>query len=250
VKTVIRRALRNIGYDLVRYVDMPQQPFDILTLLVASRIAAGLNVHFIQIGANDGIMNDPIRHLVVKHDLPGLFVEPLPDLFVRLQANYAGHPRVAFEQCAVGERDGHATIYRVRPDPDLPQWLQGLASFNKRHLSWKKFGFPGLEQHVEPVRVPVLALPSLLRKHNLDGCDLLQVDTEGYDCRIVLSALRAGLRPAIINYEFIHANLEERAQCKRLLADHGYAYLDVGRDTLAIHKAEWIDASTTPTPRC
>lgn len=113
------------------------------------------------------------------------------------------------------------------------------------HLSSRKFGFHGLEQHVEPVCVPVLTVPSLLRKHNLDRCDLLQVDTEGHDCRIVQSAIKAGLRPAIINYEFIHTPPEERARCKRLLAEHGYAFLDVGRDTLAILEAEPLHAIET-----
>lgn len=49
-----------------------------------------------------------------------------------------------------------------------------------------------------------LTITSLLTEHNLDGCDLLQVDTEGHDCRIAQAAIQAGLRPAIIDYEFIH----------------------------------------------
>lgn len=234
MKAILRWALRRIGYDFVRYVDMPDQPFDVLELVVDARVAAGQKISFVQVGANDGEMNDPIRKLVLKHRLPGLFVEPIPDLFARLRSNYAGQPGLLFEQCAVGERDGEATIYRVRPSPELPAWLQEIASFDKRHISSRKFGFPGLERHIEPMRVPVLTLSSLLQKHNLGGCDLLQVDVEGYDCRIVQAAIRGGLRPAIINYEFIHSLPDERARCKRLLADHGYTFLDVGRDTLAV----------------
>ncbi len=236
MKAAIRWAFRKAGYDLVRYTDTPLRPFDVLKLVVDGRVAAGRDVRFVQIGANDGVRHDPIRDLVIRHRLPGLFVEPVPDLFESLKANYAGHPGAAFEQCAVGDQDGRATLYRVRPDPGLPDWLQGIASFDRRHLSSRKFGVEGLERHVEPVTVPVLTVASLLRKHGLDGCDLLQVDTEGQDCRIVQSAIRAGLRPAIINYEFLHARPDERAACKRLLADHGYAFVDVGRDTLAVRE--------------
>jgi FkbM family methyltransferase len=191
-------------------------------------------VRFLQIGANDGVLNDPIRNLVIQHRLPGLLVEPLPDIFARLQENYAGQPGITFEQCAVGEVDGDSTLYRVRPDPGLPDWLRGIASFDRNHLTSRKFGFPDLERHVEPVKIAVLTLPSLLNKHGIAEVDLLQIDTEGHDCHIVRSAIQAGLRPAIINYEFIHTRPDDRAACKRLLADHGYSFIDVGRDTLAV----------------
>lgn len=243
MKSMLRWASRKVGYDIVRYTEIPDNPFDVLQLAVDNRIATGRAVRFIQIGANDGVRNDPIRKLVVQHQLPGLFVEPLPDLFARLQANYAGHPGVLFEQCAVGDQDGEATLYRVRPDSGLPDWLQGIGSFNKQHLSSRTFAVDDLERNVIPVSVPVLTITSLLTKHNLDGCDLLQVDTEGHDCRIVQAAIQAGLRPAIINYEFIHTHPSERARCKRLLMEHGYAFLDVGRDTLAIRQAE-LSAAT------
>lgn len=234
MKTVIRWAARKLGYDFVRYVELPERPFRVLDLVVRARIAAGLPVRFIQIGANDGVLGDPIRHLVLEYGLPGLLVEPIPDRFARLRENYSGHPGVEFEQSAVGEEDGEATIYRVRPGPEMPEWVQGIASFDRRHLSSRKFGLKDLERHVEGVTVPVLSMPTLLRKHKLESCDLLQIDTEGYDCRLVQCAIRSGLRPAIINYEFIHVDPAERVRCKRLLADHGYSFLDIGRDTLAV----------------
>jgi FkbM family methyltransferase len=236
MKAGVRWALRKVGYDIVRHAETPVQPFEVLPLVVNSRIAAGQSVRFVQIGANDGVSGDPIRELVLQHRLPGIFVEPLPDLFARLKQNYAELPDAIFEQCAVGEHDGEATIYRVRPDPGLPEWLQELASFDRSHLSSKKFDFKGIESYVEPLTVPVLTVTSLLQKHNYDGCDLLQVDTEGFDCRIVQWTLRAGLRPAIINYEHHHADPAERARCKHQLAECGYAFLDVGRDTLAVRQ--------------
>jgi FkbM family methyltransferase len=236
MKSMLRWACRKVGYDIVRYTVMPDRPFDVLKLVVESRIAAGQKVQFIQIGANDGVRNDPIRKLVVKHRLSGLFVEPLPDLFARLQANYAGQPDLLFEQCAVGDHDGTTTLYRIQPDPGLPEWLQGIASFDKRHLSARKFGIANLERHVVPVNIQVLTLDSLLKKHGLRGCDLLQIDTEGYDCRIVQSALRAGLRPSIIHYEFVHTDPSERVHCKQELARCNYSFVDVGTDTIAIHE--------------
>lgn len=234
MKSLLRGVLRRFGYDIVRHVPMPENPFEVLPLVVDARVAAGKPVRVLQIGANDGLRNDPVRPLVLRHRLPALFVEPLPDLFERLRANYADQPDVSFERCAVGERSGIGTLYRVRPDPDLPEWLQGIASFDRSHLSSAKFGFPGLESRVESVQVPVSTIPELLEKHGIAACDLLQIDTEGLDTRIVHWALDAGLRPAIIHYEFAHTPPDRRARCKSRLADLGYAFIDVGRDTLAV----------------
>src|SRR5262249_29486061 len=105
------------------------------------------------------------------------------------------------------------------------------------HLSAKKWGIRDVDWHVESIQVPVLALPSLLKKHSIREVSLLQIDTEGFDCRIVESALRCGLRPMIINYEFIHTDPSERARCKRMLMENDYRFIDVGRDTLAVRHA-------------
>ena len=120
MKELRRRGLRRFGYDVVRYTEMPQQPFDVLKLVVDSRIAAGQSVRFVQIGANDGVTGDPLRELVLKHQLSGIFVEPLPDLFARLQANYAGHPGAIFEQCAMGNRTGTPPFTGAGPVPIFP----------------------------------------------------------------------------------------------------------------------------------
>jgi FkbM family methyltransferase len=237
MKAPIRWLARRLGYDIIRYVDMPKSPFPVLDLLVASRVADGQTPTIVQIGANDGVRADPVRHLIQRYGLSGLLVEPLPDLFARLQANYAGQANLRFERCAVGEYDGEIPLYRVRPDPALPDWLQGIASLDRNHLTSTKFEFDEFEKYVEEVTVPVLTVASLLRKHGISEVGLLQIDTEGFDCRIVESAIRSGVRPAIINYEHIHVHAIQQAACKRLLAENGYDFVDVGIDTLAVRRA-------------
>ena len=142
MKKLIKWAFRKVGYDLVKHAETPSRPFSVLNLVVGKRVASGQSTCFIQIGANDGVRYDPIRKLVVKHQLPGLLVEPLPDVFARLKMNDFEQPGLLFEQCAIEEYDGEATLYRVRPDPHLPEWLQGIASFDKRHPRHISLGSP------------------------------------------------------------------------------------------------------------
>lgn len=236
MKRLIRSIALRLGYDIIRHVDMPKSPFAVLDLVVGDRVATGQKPVLVQIGANDGVRADPVRHLILRHGLSGLLVEPLPDLFARLQENYAGHQNLKFEQCAVGDYDGQIPLYRVRPDPALPDWLQGLGSLNRNHLTSVKFDFQDFDKYVEEVTVPILTISSLLRKHGMSDVGLLQIDTEGFDCRIVQSAIRFGLRPAIINYEHNHVHAIEQAACKRLLSEHGYDFVDVGIDTLAVRR--------------
>lgn len=234
IKSTVRSIFRRYGYDIVKYTDTPKNPPNLLNLAIQSRIANGLSNRFLQIGANDGVRCDPIREIVLKHRLQGVLVEPLPDMFDSLRKNYADHPDLAFEQCAIGEADGEATIFRLKPDSSIPDWLQGIASFDRGHLTTKRFGVPGIERLVEPVQVPVLTVSSLMKKHDLGGVDLLQVDTEGFDCKIVQWAIQAGLRPAVVNYEYYHSKPHEQSACKQLLQSCGYKFLDMDGDTLAL----------------
>src|SRR5262245_37464793 len=47
----------------------------------------GRDVFFLQVGANDGLMDDPIHFLVRKYGWCGVLLEPDPQLFKRLKEN-------------------------------------------------------------------------------------------------------------------------------------------------------------------
>jgi hypothetical protein len=148
---------------------------------------------------------------------------------------------VSFERAAVVPTGQEVSMFRIRPNAPLPAWVQGLASLDRRHLSGAKFGIRGLEEHVEEVRVPGITFENLLSKYGVGQVSLLQVDAEGFDCEIISMALRGGLRPAIINYEYVHCTPAQREMVKLQLADAEYDYLDYGRDTVALRRTQRPD---------
>ncbi|MBU6367466.1 MAG: FkbM family methyltransferase [Gemmatimonadetes bacterium] len=230
---VLRRSLRALGFDLVRFQPALDRPFPVLPLLVRDLVAMGGPFYFVQVGANDGVLDDPIRALVLQHALPGLLIEPLPDLFQRLQANYRGQPQLAFENAAVLPATGERTLYRVRPDAPVSDYWQGLASFTRANLEAQ--GVPARHIHAQSVRGAPLG--ELIRPHVAPGAvSLLQVDTEGYDFAVLQSAFAAGMRPAIINYEHCWLSPDVRLAARRLLDAQGYAFLEVGKDTVAVRE--------------
>jgi FkbM family methyltransferase len=194
----------------------------------------------VQVGACDGVENDPLRFLLLKGRARAILVEPNPFAFTRLQKTYAGVPNVTLIQAAIGEHDGEVDFYRAKT-PDLrgpeDEALQ-YASFYREHL---------LKCNVEPhqierITVSARSLSSLIAELGLEQIDLLQIDAEGFDGAVVRMALKLPVKPSCINFEHLHLTLHERAPLFDLLKDNDYL-LGCGEwDVLALQRsvlAEW-----------
>jgi FkbM family methyltransferase len=229
-REIIKSALQTFGYDLVRYVPHFARPFDVLPLLVEEGVRRRGSFFFLQVGANDGALDDPIRDLVIKHDLKGVLVEPLPDMFEKLQQNYAGQTGLQFENVAISRQPGTIKIYRIAADADVPDphW-HGMASMSREHLL--KHGATAAQ--IQVCEVPAVTMKSVLQKHDIRALDLLQIDTEGYDYEVLKLVLECGLRPRIVNYEHCHLIPKTRQAAQRQLVDLGYRFIEVGKDTVA-----------------
>ena len=82
------------SYKISKQVFHQEHEID-LRLLLAERIErqkGGISV--VQIGANDGVTNDPINHLIKSRGWSLLAVEPLEAPFNRLRENYHSTSKV------------------------------------------------------------------------------------------------------------------------------------------------------------
>jgi FkbM family methyltransferase len=227
-------AVRSWGYDVIRRPHQVSNPLDMVDLLVRDALSRDPHFFFVQVGANDGVRDDPLRACVLKHRLRGLLIEPLPDLFAKLQRNYLDVPGLHFENCAVGPTSGQASIYRIREGAPVPDHAHGMASFSRSHLTARKHGIPGLDEHVIETTVAVRTLPEILAKYGNPPISLLMIDTEGYDAEIVKLALDAAVRPAVVIYEHLHLPIATQADTLRRLKSEGYRFQEIGVDTYAV----------------
>ena len=215
------------------------------------------SLNVVQVGANDGKWNDPIHAFLMQEaeSTNLLLIEPQPEIAAILASTYENHPSVTIFEGAVSSESGEMILYRVRPDlwestempylKDAPAYRapSGFASTDREHvqrhvemLRWRSNGRPvAVDEAIEALRVPTRTLGDLATSHpNVFPVDVLQVDVEGIDDRLVLAALESGIFPLIINFEALHLPLDRRAVVETRLEESGYRLAAVGGDLLAV----------------
>lgn len=184
---------------------------------------------FVQIGANDGIQEDPIRKYIQKYQWRGILIEPVKEYFERLVANYADCKNLSFENVAIDAEAGYKTIYKVKENHASGpfQWKNGIASLNPDHH--KLSGTPSDE--MEAVQVEAITWATLIDKHKIESLDLLQIDTEGYDAMIVRGIDFTRISPNIIRFEHnltsgTHGQKDVEAVIGLLMANRYHIFAD------------------------
>jgi FkbM family methyltransferase len=196
------------------------------------------NLFFVQIGANDGVIYDPINQFVNRHNWHGVMVEPVAHYFNQLKRNYASNPNLIFENVAISNNNEVRDFYRVREDLDfLPEWCHGLGTFDLDVLLTHKWAIPNLQDYVVTEQVTCITLAELLHKHAIQHIDLLLIDTEGFDYQILQQLDFAQTRPDILLYEHQYISKQEKIHCEQRLKQNGYQLSHHFGNTLAYSKS-------------
>jgi FkbM family methyltransferase len=200
--------------------------------LIAERSKANQEFFFIQIGAHDGNMDDPLSHWIARYGWSGVFVEPQSTPFERLRANYAqASQKLQFVNAAIDHQEGERLLYRVDESFVSTGEQTGLASFfpDRDLATYSALG------KLKAEKIRCITFPQLLAEANVQRVDLLQIDTEGYDFEIIKMVDFTKLKPALIQYEHRVLSGQEHRECRRLLKHHGYAVYELPFDDLAVY---------------
>lgn len=226
-----KRAFKKIRYRLL------------VSQLAGPKLLRGLakahpDLMFVQVGANDGKMMDPIRKVVLKSEWQGWVLEPVPELYEQLRRNYqCVNGRVSAVNVALSEIDGEAEFFHLQSvdglDP-LPEWAAGLGSFDLDIILKHGGRIRDIERHIQKLNVPCLSWESFCSSRNIRYIDLLVSDTEGYDYKVVRQLDFNKYRPFLLVYEHHHFDRDTENSCTKLLAEHGYYMFTEGLDTWAI----------------
>jgi len=155
------------------------------------QLPSGLHLHFVEIGTSD--FNTCIQD--ATDGTWGMSVEAVASYFNKLPDK----PGVRKVHQAVSDRSGTIDIYYIPPATiqqlRLPHWVRGSNSVNKVHpkvlreLQTRKIVNP--ESYFAKDTVRVTDMETLLKEQNVATFQYLKLDTEGHDCVILQSLLRA-----------------------------------------------------------
>ncbi|MBL4708661.1 MAG: FkbM family methyltransferase [Flavobacteriales bacterium] len=190
----------------------------------------------VQIGSNDGKTGDPLHQLLqMNKNWKALFVEPVPYLYQRLQSNYKDSNRFRFENVAINNGD-QLTFYWVNPNAkeslkDLPFWYDQLGSFDQDHIV-KQLG-DRIKPFILSEVLEGIQLDSLFKRNKIEQLDVLHIDTEGYDWKILSQLNLNKFEPSFILYEMNHLSKQEMNASYQFLKDK-YDLFHIGIDILAV----------------
>jgi FkbM family methyltransferase len=194
-----RRGVANVLRGLPWLYDLSRQA-RLQLLGPTSEIGAFLDVYsktkneqitFLQIGANDGLRNDPLRDFVVRDSWTGCFVEPLPDVFPLLKRNYRRYSkklRLEFLNVAVTSHSQSLPFFTF-----TDQYLAGKPLEERLHLlrkaSFKREqvrAFAESDSNIREIGVPCVGIRDLLAQCFPCGrLGLLALDVEGHEPEIL-----------------------------------------------------------------
>ena len=221
------------GHAGARYLDHPPtSAFDAVLLRTFPSLQ---NLTFVQVGANDGRRFDPIHSYVTQYHWRGVLVEPVPSNFRALQKTYGKNSALTLRQAALDVQTGQRAIYHLREDitVPVPDWLWGLASFDREHLRKAVQSLGWDESTIASELVPTLLWDDLWRLLPGPHCDVLVIDTEGFDITLLRLANLGVRRPRLIHFEHAHVSADERLAFYGELIAFGYELASDRGDTTA-----------------
>jgi FkbM family methyltransferase len=228
-----------------------------LDVLLEGYLAAKRRMNFVQIGANDGKINDPIFPFVMRNRTVTriLLIEPQPEIVPFLRENYADHPDATIYGGAIGIGEA-LLLFRVKPqlwNSYNPPYMQGAPAYRvpsgfasssiqhvRRHAEGNFRIDARLEDCIEEISVPCTTLHALISRLSWDhDVDVLQIDAEGADDEVIYASDTDRLRPRLINYERSHLTEERGQRLEAFLTRQGYRILHwSGSDTAAILQSD------------
>jgi FkbM family methyltransferase len=192
--------------------------------------------NFIQVGAYDGVSTDPLRCYIERCGWRGVMLEPQPGPAAQLRRLYKDNNNIIILEAAVESARMTRTLYTVECD-SLSKWAGGMASFDRTHILKQDYLIPGIEKFIRELRVDCIPFSEIIESQpGGKRLDLLQIDAEGADGRILSWFPFDRLRPAIVHWEIKNMTKLDQEAALDLLCSHGYLISrSGGEDMLAVH---------------
>jgi FkbM family methyltransferase len=208
---------------------------------------SGVQASFVVIGAMDGISFDEFHSHVRDYHWSGLLVEPIPEQFRRLVSNYTAigcSPDNRYENSAIAGHDGTIQMLTIRQEAvdsgKVHECFGGMSAiYPPRNGLGSEADAENVRRYGELIEVPCITLPTLLKRHGVEAFDMLCIDAEGWDFKILRQLDFSRWRPKLIRIEYINLSDEEKSAVTELFNQHQYYYGNDGINLDAVAVELW-----------
>ena len=184
---------------------------------------------FIQVGAHDGMMHDPLCYFLSKNEWSGILIEPQEDILKIFKDRYKNRSNLLFYTLAVHPNQSRVKLYTIKNPINYSQtgWATILSGRLSNGKSKKELGIKD---------VKAMPLMDIVKKSKFKMIDLLQIDTEGFDYEVLKMFNFKIFKPILIQFEYIHLSKNDYKNSLNLLSNHGYKTIKKKNDIIAIKK--------------
>jgi FkbM family methyltransferase len=185
--------------------------------------------YFVQVGAHDGKMHDPLYSLLSKNNWNGVLIEPQKKMIQRFKRRYNERDNLQYFNLAVHPSKTTIKLYSLKNPENYSQtgWSSILP---------ERFSLILNKNTIGTELVKAKPLMSIIKDSKFRIVDLLQIDTEGYDYEVLKMFDFHVFRPIVVQYEHIHLSKDVYEKSKNLLIGNGYLIINKGSDTISIDK--------------
>jgi len=170
------------------------------------------NGFFLDIGAHDGVTLSNSCFFEKEMGWNGICVEPIPEVFARLQQLRS----VTLVNACITDMDGDIAFTRITGYSEM---LSGITKQqDEKHQQRINREIAEKGGSVEQILVPGISLRSLFINHNVTHIDFVSIDTEGNELPIIQSFPFDLVQPNI----FLVENNNDDNTVKKLLQKQGY----------------------------
>ena len=233
IAALLRKERRRKKYRLSLVL-----PF-FLDLVEQAAKAARRRPRYVQVGANDGMIDDPMRDRASSGVWDAVLIEPSSVYLSELKALYRDNPNVKLLKTGISDSTGTLDLFRMdeRYADKYPVYLRGRASLDRNVLiSTMRRSSEYSDKHIVAEQIQLEKLQTILGRMRVGRVDVLVVDVEGHEQQVFDSLDLAKTTPKLIFYEHKHLARADNRDLVRKFESAGYSVVRLRQDTLAVNK--------------
>lgn len=196
-------------------------------------------MHFVQVGANDGVLDDPVHEIATELGWAGLLIEPVPHYFDKLTELHKNNPLIFLQNLGVSDAEGELEIHFLSKQAEgrFPDWTRGCASLDRARLA-ATLSAEGTvnDEDITCQTIAVKPLGAILEAQRFSQVDLLVIDVEGHEKEVLSSLDLTQVRPRLIVVE-ANSGPELDETLAHILETARYRCARIGDDIVAFSPA-------------